>query len=213
MAKKQSTIDNLAALNRVGGLSEPSKMPCYSYSIPASSCKLGSILAKIKGTTCSGCYANTRAYTWPVVRNAMERRLNTLTSPTWIDDMIKVISWKEKSKFFRWHDSGDLQGVWHLRNIVLVAIGLPDITFWLPTREASMIKAYLAEYGDFPVNLTVRVSATKIDSTIALLDLPTSGVSANMEQVNCNAVKQNNECRECRKCWSKSVPNIVYKKH
>ena len=213
MAKKQSTIDNLAALNRVGGLSEPSKMPCYSYSIPATECKLGSILAKLNGTTCNNCYALKRAYTWPVVRNAMQRRFDSLQSPTWVNDMVTVIAWREKSGFFRWHDSGDLQGIWHLRNIVLVAMALPDISFWLPTRETATVKAYLAEYGEFPSNLTVRISATKIDSAAHGLGLATSGVASDETQVTCTAPKQDNACLDCRACWNKNVAHVIYKKH
>ena len=40
-----------------GGLSSPSKMPGYSYNLPAIHCKTGSKLAQIPGTTCHGCYA------------------------------------------------------------------------------------------------------------------------------------------------------------
>ena len=45
------------ALDIVGGLSAPSKMPCSSYSISATRCVTGSKLAKIEGTVCHNCYA------------------------------------------------------------------------------------------------------------------------------------------------------------
>ena len=41
----------------VGGLSRPSKMPCYSWGIPAQSCITGGKLAAIQGSICQQCYA------------------------------------------------------------------------------------------------------------------------------------------------------------
>ena len=40
-----------------GGLSAPGKMPEGAWSIPASTCKLGSKLAQIPNTVCNKCYA------------------------------------------------------------------------------------------------------------------------------------------------------------
>jgi len=62
-------------LKVIGGLSSPSKMPCYSYSLPAKDCILGSKLAQLPGTTCHGCYALKGFYVMPNVKAAMERRL------------------------------------------------------------------------------------------------------------------------------------------
>ena len=38
-------------------LGKASKMPCKTFNIPASLCKTGARLRKIKGSTCYGCYA------------------------------------------------------------------------------------------------------------------------------------------------------------
>jgi hypothetical protein len=202
------------AMIRVGGLSEPSKMPCYSYSLPATACKLGSILVKIAGTTCSGCYALKGRYRMPYVKAALDRRIANISTETWVDDMIKVIRWKEKSGYFRWHDSGDLQGVWHLEKIVAVCRALPEIRFWLPTREYGIVKDYFEKYGLFPSNLLIRLSATKIDSVVPnLLGLTTSGVSNDPLKVTCRAPEQDNQCGSCRSCWKESVKQVVYKQH
>ena len=40
-----------------GGLSSPSKMPCHTFNLPASACKIGSRLRNVKGSTCARCYA------------------------------------------------------------------------------------------------------------------------------------------------------------
>ena len=49
---KVTELDNIT-----GTLSKPSKMPGWSYGIPAKECNIGSKLAKIPGTVCHGCYA------------------------------------------------------------------------------------------------------------------------------------------------------------
>lgn len=45
------------ALEIVGGLSKPDKMPCYCYNLPASRCKMGGKLNTVPGSVCYGCYA------------------------------------------------------------------------------------------------------------------------------------------------------------
>ena len=45
-----------------GGLSVPSKMPGYSYGIPAQACKTGSKLVGVKGSVCEHCYEIGRAH-------------------------------------------------------------------------------------------------------------------------------------------------------
>src|SRR5690242_14227789 len=98
----------------VGGLSNPSKMPGYGYSIPAKDCITGSKLRKVDGSTCSACYALKGRYVFPNVLAAMERRLASLDKPDWAYVMGELINRKSKQPFFRWHDSGDLQSVKHL---------------------------------------------------------------------------------------------------
>ena len=55
----------------VGGLSTPGKMPCYSINLPATECKVGSILAQQAGTTCHGCYALKGRYRFKKTKRAM----------------------------------------------------------------------------------------------------------------------------------------------
>ena len=78
-------------------------------------------------------------YPTPIVKNAMERRLNSLSNPEWVNGMVQAIARMESSGYFRWHDSGDLQSLTHLENIAEVAKRLPEIKFWLPTREYSIV--------------------------------------------------------------------------
>ncbi len=204
-----------SALQLIGGLSEPSKMPCYAYNMPASKCITGSKLAKIKGSVCSQCYAFRGNYRFENVKTALMRRFRSLKNPLWVQAMTLSIRSLESSGYFRWHDSSDIQGQWHLDNICKVAKNLPDIKFWLPTREYGIVSEYL-KTNTFPENLTVRLSAYMLEGEppIALakrLNLTTSGVVK--EGFTCPASLQGNKCLSCRACWDKSTPNVNYHKH
>ena len=111
----------------VGGLSKPSKMPCHGYSTPARRCNVGSKLRNVAGSVCSKCYAMKGRYVFPNVQGALERRFNSLTDPRWVHAMVVLITAKEHSGYFRWHDSGDLQSVEHLERIAEVCRQTPRI--------------------------------------------------------------------------------------
>ena len=195
------------ALKIVGGLSKPSKMPGWAYGLPADECKTGGKLKLIPNSVCSGCYADKGCYVFPVVQAAQYRRLAAIRSPLWVGAMALLINSK-KSKYFRWHDSGDVQDEEHLLKIFAVAKLTPETSHWLPTREAWTSK-YLSAVPD---NLTLRFS-------IPMIDQPASGNWANTSTVvtgqgrTCPAPDQSNECKDCRACWDPSVKNIAYGKH
>jgi hypothetical protein len=107
----------------VGGLSKASKMPARSYGLPAQACKIGGTLRAVKGSTCENCYAYDRGmYVMPVVKSAQARRLATITRDDWAASMARAIN---KDKYFRWHDSGDIQSGEHFAKIVEVARATP----------------------------------------------------------------------------------------
>ena len=145
-----------------GTLSEPSKMPGYATSTSAFECKVGSQLRKVTGSVCEGCYATRANYQHPSVKIAHARRLAGLRHPRWVEAMVTLIQNRvsDTDPYFRWHDSGDLQGEWHLANICEVARQTPTVRHWLPTREKALVKRYLRAGGVIPGNLTVRVSGS-----------------------------------------------------
>ena len=201
--------------DKVGSLSTPSKMPGYGYSTSTDDCITGSKLANVKGSICSICYARKGRYVFPNVQNAMKKRLESLERLDWIDTMVQLISRKEKSGFFRWHDSGDLQGVWHLEKIAEVARRLPSIKFWLPTREYKIVSDWM-KFCTKPRNLTIRLSAFMIDGPAPVavakrLGLTTSG--AKKTGFSCPSSQQGNQCGDCRACWDEAVTNVDYKPH
>ena len=190
----------------VGGLSTPGKMPCYSINLPATECKTGAKLARVPGTTCHGCYALKGRYRFKTTKRAKARRLRALTHPLWVQAMTALIT---GHKYFRWHDSGDVQSVQHLKNIFEVCKATPDTSHWLPTREAGLMR--LMDPDVVPKNLIIRISATKVDGPPPSWWLWTSTVST--KEKTCPAPDQGGKCRSCRTCWDRSALNVVYAKH
>lgn len=140
-------------------------------------------------------------------QDAMKARLDAIERPGWGDAMVELIS-REKEPFFRWHDSGDLQGVWHFEKIVRIAEALPKYRFWLPTKERAFIRA------DAPENLVVRLCATKPDKNPP--NWPTTATVHALEApigFECRSPYQGNKCGDCRACWDPTIKNISYKLH
>jgi len=193
-----------------GGLSKPSKMPGPAYNLPASQCITGAKLVNVKGSTCSGCYALKGNYIrFPAVQKAMERRARSLVHDSWITAMVTLI---KKHRWFRWHDSGDLQSVQHLNNIFEVCKLTPDTRHWLPTREARFLN--LMDPDVVPKNLKIVLSDHMNNQRVTPTWWPyTSGVTTDHNQVSCPASNQGNKCLDCRKCWDRGTSRVIYGKH
>ena len=188
-----------------GGLSKPSKMPGPAYNLPAAACQTGAKLALVPGTVCHGCYALKGRYRFSNVKSALARRLEALGHPDWIKAMTVLI---KGEKVFRWHDSGDLQSVAHLKAIFEVCDNTPETRHWLPTREARYLPL---NHDSIPKNLTIRFSSHKIDQEPIKSWPWTSTVST--RDSSCPAQLQNNNCKDCRACWDRKISNVTYPKH
>lgn len=208
--------------SQVGTLSTPSKMPGYAYSIPAQDCITGSKLRKVENSVCSFCYALKGRYLFPNVFNAMTLRLNAvINNRYWHVYMKELIALEsgEKIDVFRWHDSGDLQSLKHLKQIVWIAEELPGMKFWLPTRENGIVKRFLAKYK-CPDNLCIRVSNHMMDSHKSASSFPNrsavvTDVSLAKDGPVCPATlpTSDKKCGSCRNCWDKSVNTVNYLAH
>lgn len=197
------------AIKITGGLSKPSKMPGFAYNLPATRCKVGSKLAKVKGSVCHGCYALKGRYRFPNVKEALERRYKqAMTNKDWVFGMVYLINTSNK-KEFRWHDAGDIQSAEHLQRIFQVCELTPGVKHWLPTRESVILSNIQADR--VPDNLIIRLSASKVDGPAPKSWPWTSTVVTKGK--TCPAAEQNNECKDCRACWDKSVKNVAYGKH
>ena len=179
-------------------------MPEGSYNLPASMCQTGAKLRKIPETPCYKCYAFKGNYVrFPAVQKAMYRRLESLTHPQWVEGMTTLI---KKIKHFRWHDSGDIQSVDHMKKIFEVCLKTPATMHWLPTQE----RKYLP-LGSYPDNLTIRLSNSKNNSKPG--NAWTHWSTVVDSGGDCPASKQGNKCGSCRRCWSRDVKHVTYPKH
>ena len=188
-----------------GGLSAPGKMPEGSYNLPARACLTGAKLVKVRGSTCSGCYALKGNYIrYPAIKKAQYYRLASLARDSWTAAMVAQI---KRQKFFRWHDAGDVQSDEHMSKILEVCRLTPDTKHWLPTQE----RKYLPAPEDVPDNLIIRLSGSKIDGPPSTAWTHTSSVVT--KGATCPAPSQGGKCRTCRACWTKSIKNVSYGKH
>ena len=202
-------------------LSKTSKMPCHSWSIPALACQTGSKLAQVEGSVCFDCYALKGFYRMPNVYSALSNRLEQMSSPEWVPAMIQKLKEDEHTGFFRWFDSGDLQSLKNLKDIVRIALALPKTQFWLPTKEYGIVSEYLERYATFPANLTVRLSGFMVDkagpnSLADSLGVTTSEVHSKDSTPAgyvCPAPTQGNKCLDCRACWKSTVKTVSYRLH
>ena len=192
-------------------LNKTSKMNCFSFSLDANLCNIGSKLRKIKNSTCSKCYALKGNYHYPSVKKNRQTNMKHLNSSYFVF----VMSYQLKDlRYFRWFDSGDIPSMKALLKIVKIAKNTPKTKHWLPTREFGLIKKYL-KYRSFPQNLLVRLSAPMIDGTPPAGFEFTSTVHNKSKVIGfeCLAPKQNNNCLNCRSCWSRKYKNISYREH
>ena len=208
------------AWDLIGGLSKPSKMPWWSYSIPAAACKTGSKLAKIPGTVCHNCYALKGFYNMPNVKDALTRRLKAMDDPLFEDAFVVVLDdlWARSRKHenrFRWFDSGDIQSEEHLTKINNIAKRTPQVRHWLPTKETLLVKNWIRNNGEFNFNLTVRQSHPKVGGYFSKNhSVPFATVNAAVKWIEqCTAPSQGNKCIDCDKCWNPKVKAVNYKEH
>lgn len=215
----------LVEREEIGGFSEPAKMPWLCRSIPADECRTGAKLRDVVGSVCADCYAHTGRYHCPGTKGAMARRFALLDNlPDWVERMVAALSRRYKGlrdkgrAFFRWHDSGDIQSAAHLAAIVDVAERLPEIRFWLPTREYGFVREWQAAGGACPPNLVIRLSAHMVDGPAPTsVGLPVSTVHTRKAHYprarHCPAYDQGGECGECRTCWNPKVKHVSYPLH
>jgi hypothetical protein len=211
------------AITIAGTLSQTSKMPSQSYGLPTSVCNVGGKLRTIPGSACFGCYADKGFYAlYPTVAKSQENRLTKLLAA--LDDADQARDWIDAIKsligadlYFRWHDSGDLINDRHLSLIVQVALEMPSVQFWLPTREKSLVIDFIAKHGAFPENLIVRLSAPMLDGLPCAgksgLNTSTIHLDGEANGFECGAPARGGYCGDCRACWNRDVANVSYKFH
>ena len=181
-------------------------MPGWAYSTPAHECKTGTKLRAVAGSVCANCYAYERGrYRFQNVKDAQYKRFEALKHPLWAAAMAVQINSK-KVKYFRWHDSGDVQNLDHLNKIYEVCRLSPDVKHWMPTREA-WVKDHLDRA---PANLVIRFSPPMIGQENTTW--PNSSMVV-LKDASCPAPSQGGKCGDCRQCWDPAVQVVSYGKH
>lgn len=196
----------------VVSLSDPGKMPCYGYSLPAAACKVGSKLRTVEGSVCHGCYAHKGNYArFPLVQKQLYKRLEAISDPRWVEAMTVLV---KGMPYFRWHDSGDIQSEKHLNDIFDVCENTPNTKHWIPTREYEIVENVIKNRSK-PKNLALRLSAHMVDETGPIILAKKLGVTISevgTVKYTCPAPDQGNKCQECRVCWGKRF-NVTYRLH
>ena len=135
-------------------LSNTSKMPSKSWSLPAWETCLGARITNVDthqpdvAPACKGCYALTGAYMFPNTIKAREHNAEDWKKDDWVEAMVKAIG---KAKYFRWFDSGDVYHVSLAQKIREVITLTPNCLHWLPTRA----------YKDTPIRAVFNLMTTQ----------------------------------------------------
>ena len=139
-------------------LSEPSKMPCVGFNIPAlKSCPSARLVLKkfSEDSICLKCYALKGFYLFKNVAKALQDRFDFVLKSLREDNgdkFVEEISRQLAKKYFdkqgnkkqlknidtslfRGHDSGDLFSPKYIKAWKRVCEKFPTIRFWFPTRE------------------------------------------------------------------------------
>tara|TARA_R100001163_G_scaffold6791_1_gene7427 strand:- start:1882 stop:2733 length:852 start_codon:yes stop_codon:yes gene_type:complete len=221
--------------------SKNSKMPGYVFSTSAFFCKTGSKLHKVKGSVCESCYALNGNYRYPAVMEGMA--LNSIgisfyeskeDYTVWTVALSELIRRRcilkeikdkqgnviaiEDNRWFRFHDSGDIQSALHMEAINQIAINNPNVKFWIPTREGKFVKDFM-KTNKVASNLCIRISGHMVGKKASDFGtgLPTSTVDYKASEHKCVAPLQGGSCdgeiMNCRNCWDSSIPNVDYPQH
>lgn len=199
------------------------KMPGSTYALSATMCQTGGKLMNIKGSTCSRCYAIKLEKMRPSVHQGWLANYTKATKliATNPDHWAQACAFQinrhaiKGEPFHRWFDSGDLQSVAMLDAIVKAVRLTPHIRHWLPTREATIVRDWLAQGNECPSNLVIRISSTMVGDAPRNAANTSTVHAKGQEPVGhaCPARSQGNACGDCRACWSKSVSNVSYPLH
>ena len=208
-------------------LTQTTTMPGSSFSLPARRTCPGVILSP--GSVCRSCYADQRRrYRWSAVKLAQERRLawtlEALSSGRFVPALVGLITARGDTHF-RLHDSGDFFSPPYVDAWYDIALALPEVSFWAPTRSWAIdgqvrpdddpLLASLRRLASLP-NVTVRPSALLIDSDPPEIPGLHAGSSVTTDPARSTCPKSLRSppaCGNCRRCWDEPLKPVVYLKH
>jgi hypothetical protein len=212
----------------VGLLTQTSKMPGPSFSLPAHKA-----CPRENGSICDSCYAAKGCYVYSRTRNAQSARFNwtvaSMRTPEgrahWVSTMTSAIA-QSGCEYFRVHDSGDMFSRAYAECWYQVCKQLPQVKFWVPTRAWQQpsgplplfdpIMGVLRVLAQLP-NVTVRPSALNFGDKAPSVAGLHAGTAASFSDVflarQCPAYHQGGSCQNCRICWDEKDLPVSYSKH
>jgi len=220
---------------RVSLLSDASKMPSLSFSLPAGeSCPWAEYESDSDGSLaiCAECYAQKGRYVMPGVANAQSVRFEwarrCMRTPEGTDEFVNVLTdaiRDARNLYFRGHDSGDFFSPAYVRAWIRICRNLPQVHFWFPTRTwrallNPRVSAHtkqlwalaLTELASLP-NVALRPSALFFNAPAPRIPGFAAGTTARDEGFNCPAATQGNICGSCRVCFDNHDTEVSYHRH
>ena len=195
-------------------ISDTTKMPCYSWSLEAvETCPGARDSNGDLVPVCSGCYAADGFYVFEGPKGVRRYNREDWKRKEWVDDMVAEL---REEEYFRWFDSGDVYHPELGRKIYAVMTNTPWCKHWLPTRSYKIerIRFWLEKMKKLP-NVNVRYSADTVDGTFDP-EFHGSAVVPNLNSFDerlCRAYTRDGHCGDCRNCWDKNIPIILYPAH
>lgn len=204
-----------------------SKMPGTTFALDAKQCRLGTVLAKIKGSVCEDCNMiglqkrrNKVNNRYEINQRATEETVSTLGLEIYGEAHAYQILHYGFAEH-RWLASGDLASPEMLDGICHAAKLTPDVRHWVATREKALVLAWYADRGHtLPDNVTIRLSAAMVNgepNKALPAGIVTSTVHRGKDReplpFDCPALPQGDMCLDCRHCWDRDVPNVSYQFH
>jgi hypothetical protein len=181
-------------------LSNPEKMPCYTWSLQAFDTCPGALTSvkltndnysgKLKDwfdfrkskdfkkenqvDVCRGCYAQFGNYRFKSVIASREHNEEDWQKPDWVSVMVSLL---KHETYFRWFDSGDIYCVELANKILQVCQKTPHVKHWIPTRSYK-IKSIAKVLNKLQAldNVVVRISGDLINREIQFFLGNTSSV-------------------------------------
>jgi len=211
-------------------LSDASKMPSLSFSLPAGKSCPWALYGE--GTICGSCYAQKGRYVMANVANAQDVRFAWVREcmktqegqDAFVATMVAAIT-EAANTYFRGHDSGDFWSPAYVRSWVRICQALPEVKFWFPSRTwRVLVKDGITEYtkqewalalselASLP-NVKLRPSALFFNAPAPRIPGWAGGTTACDEGFNCPAAQQGNICGDCRVCFEEHDTEVSYHRH
>lgn len=116
-----------------------------SFNTSSKRCKVGNFLKLQDFSVCSKCYCDGGShFTHEHTQDLLEINHELSELKNWVQIMTDSI-YQLNTLRFRWFASGDIQSCEMLEKINQIAYNLPDIKFWLPTRELKVLEKFFIE--------------------------------------------------------------------